>query len=117
VMDEGRPSVHGRGRTHHAASRQRTYALMTEAHAEQRHRGFLDGSPAETEIIGALRISGARRNHNSVELLLLELIPGNLVVLENEWRLLANFSKVMDEIISEGVVIIDDYQSHCCTMK
>jgi hypothetical protein len=81
---------------------------MTEAHAKQRHRGFLDCILAETEIIVALRISGARRNHNSVELLLLELIPGDLVVLENERRLLANFGKVMNEIISKGVVIIYD---------
>ena len=85
---------------------------MTEAHTKQWYLGFFDGIPAEAEIIRMIRPPGTWRNHNSIELFALELVPGNLVILHDERRLVANFSEEMYEIVSERVVVIDDQQSH-----
>src|SRR4051794_29722437 len=85
---------------------------MTETHAKQRHIGFFNNVRAETEVIRLLWMTRSWRDHYSVELLLLELIPGNLVIFHDERRLVANFCKEMNEIVSERVVVIDDHQSH-----
>jgi hypothetical protein len=85
---------------------------MTEAHAKQRYLGFFNDIPAEAEIIRSLWMTGPGRNHDPIELLLLELIPGNLVILHDERNFVANFSKEMNEIVGERVVVIDDHQSH-----
>ena len=81
---------------------------MTEAYTKQWHGGFFDSILAETEIIRMVWPARPWRNHNSIELFLLELIPGNLVVFHDEWWLLANFSKEMNKIISKRVVVIYD---------
>src|SRR5262249_34836948 len=85
---------------------------MTAAHAQQRNLRLFNRIFAETEIIRLILPPRPRRNHNSIESFFLELVPGNLVILHDEWRLLANFGKEMNKIISKGVVVIDDYQSH-----
>jgi hypothetical protein len=82
---------------------------MAEAHTKQRYCGFFNNILAEAEIIRVVWPPRPWRNHNSIELFLLELIPGNLVILHNERRLLANFSKQMNEIIGKRVVVIYDY--------
>src|SRR5215475_11385042 len=85
---------------------------MADAHTQQRHLRFFNDILAETEIIRLIWPPRPRRNHNSIELFFLQLIPGNLVILHDEGWLLANFGKEMNKIISKRVVVIYDDQSH-----
>src|ERR1700687_5217953 len=103
-------AVHQVLRAHHLASEGCADGLVSEADSQQRHvalapaRKMTDQFDADA---GFLRGAGSGRKHDAFRVHLLDLSYGDFVVAANLY-LGAQFAKVLDEVVSERIVVIED---------
>jgi hypothetical protein len=105
-------AVHQVFRAHHLASEGSADGLVSEADSEQRHitavlavaRKVTDQFYADA---GFLRGAGSGRKHDAFRMHRLDLSYGHFVVAANLY-LGAQFAKVLDEVVSERIVVIED---------
>src|SRR2546429_5601493 len=101
-------AVHQVLRAHYLASEGSADRLVSEADSEQRHvslaREMADQFDADA---GFLRSTGSGRKHDAFGVHRLDLSHGDFVVAAN-FYLGAQFAKVLDEVVSERIVVIED---------
>src|SRR5690348_3629995 len=107
VVDPGRLAVR-RLVAHDLATEHLADALMTEAHAEDRHLAAerADGVVGDACVVRRARTWG---DHDAVEPR--QLVHGDLVIAEH-LRLGAELGHVLDEVVGEGVVVVDHREAH-----
>jgi len=92
VMDLAYAAVHGVRRKRDGSAEGVGDSLMTEADAEDRRGGEQDRVAGDAEVAMVLRVSGPGRNHDVVEAVIFQLIPGKLVVFDDDGFLSVNLS-------------------------
>src|SRR5258708_23013929 len=105
-------AVHQVLRANHLAAEGCADRLVSEADSEQRHispalalaREMADQFDADA---GFLRGAGSGRKHDALGVHRLDLSHGHFVVAANLY-LGAQFAKVLDEVVSERIVVIED---------
>src|SRR6267378_2601339 len=108
VLDLTGFAVHQVLRAHHLPAEGRADGLVSEADSEQRHislaREMADQFDADA---GFLRSAGSWRKQDAFGVHRLDLSHGYFVVAAN-LHLRAQFAKVLDEVVSERIVVIED---------
>ena len=92
----------------HFGSKTMANALMSEAHTQQRS---LSGVGFD-DLVGKTRFAGRTgpgRNQNPLRLFGIDRFQGNLVV-AMDLHLNIHFSQILDQVVSKGIVIVDDEQ-------
>src|SRR6202171_876802 len=101
-------AVHQVLRAHHLPAEGSADGLVSEADSEQRHispaRAMADQFNAQA---GFLRGAGDGRKHDAFGVHRRDLSDGDFVVAAN-LHLGAQFAKVLDEVVSERIVVIED---------
>ena len=106
VNDRGGFAVHETTRPHHLAAVNITDALMAETDPQQGITSCKTANHliADTSLPGR---AGPRRDADTVGIQGCNLLRGDLVVAADKW-IRPQFSKILDEVIGEGIVVIDD---------
>ena len=106
VLDLAGFAVHQVLRANHLASESCANGLVSEANSEQRHlaREMADQFDADA---GFLRSAGSGRNDNALGLHRVNLFDRHFVVAAN-LNLGAQFANVLDEVVSERIVVIEN---------
>jgi len=110
VLDRARFSVHQVSRAHHFSSKSRADGLMSQADPEQRNhvlrlaREVTNQFDADPSV---LRSARSRRNHDALRSHRFDLVDADLVVTPH-LNLRAQFADVLDEVVSERIVIVED---------
>ena len=89
--------------------------LMAEADAEdrRRRREALDQRQADA---GLVRRAGAGREDDRLGRHRRDLVEGDLVVAVDD-RIRPKLAEEVDEVVGKAVVVIDDEESHCPTLR
>ena len=108
VMDRRGLSVHEPIRAHDVTAVHVADTLVAEAHAEQRDRRSeaADDFARDARLV---RRAGAGRNADARGLHRRDFVGRDFVVSLHE-RIRAEFAEILDEVVGEGVVVIDDEQ-------
>jgi Cell division protein CrgA len=102
--------VHDAWRPHHLASVELPDALVAEAHAEDGNAAFAEGADGIVRHASVLGSPGSWRHEDGVGRQRLELRQGDLVVAMDD-RLGAQLPQVLDEVVNEGVVVVDHHHA------
>ena len=86
VMDRARASVDGFRRVDDLSAEDVAHALKAEAHAENRDVRFQEDPAADAEVAFVFGMAGAGRKNDPVRCKFEELIPGQLVVADDDRR-------------------------------
>src|SRR5574337_1920835 len=108
MVDRRGLAVHQASRPHDPAAKCGTDALMAEADAKDRDLSGKLTDEVATDA-GFLRGLRSRRDYNLIGMKRFDLLQRNLVVPEDA-RAFAELAQVLDQIIGEGIVVIDDNQ-------
>ena len=101
--------MHQSCRADHLATKGLADGLMSEADAEQRHASGEVANELDTDA-RFLRRTRPGRDYDAVGMYRFDLVDGDLVVAADH-DLFAQFAKVLDEVVSEGVVVVE-YENH-----
>ena len=84
--------------------------LVAEAYAKQGNLSCpsFDGLQADTRTIG---IAGARRNDQAVKFFKFEIVDTDCII-THHFLLRPQLTKILDDVVGEGIVIIDDEKAH-----
>ena len=107
VMDLAYPAVRRRWRKRDGGAEGVGDSLMTEADAEDGRGGEQDRVAGDAEVAMVLRASGPGRNHDVVEAVIFQIIPGNPIVFCDDGFLSVNLSQELEQVEGEGIVVID----------
>src|SRR5579871_1050237 len=106
-------AVHDFAGPHHATTQRLGDTLMTEAHTQQRPPAGKKAHRLQRDA-RALRRAGARRYHDVAGCHGLDLGQGLCVVADHLDRLAA-FTDIAGEVVGEGIVVVDQGDSHGAT--
>ena len=86
------------------------YTLMTKTDPEEGlfPRPLFHRFEADAGLIG---VTGTGRYHQTMEGLNIDLFEGNFVI-TNHFTPGTQFAKILDQVVGEGIVIIDDKKLH-----
>ena len=106
-------AVHRLGRVLDAPVREPADPLVAEADAEQRHRGVGDRVGGHAEVVGVVRAPGTGRDDDVVEVQLVDdLVPGRLVVAQDDRLVAVRLGQQLEEVVGERVVVVDQEGLH-----
>src|SRR3954463_13688215 len=99
-------TVHQLSSTDNVAAKSRAKRLMSQAHAQHRTLAgkMFDQVNADPSL---LRRAGSWRNQDMAGLHFFNFLRRNLIVAAHLY-LLAQLAQVLDQVVSEGIVIIED---------
>src|SRR5215470_10288808 len=101
--------MHESGRSYDFSAENFADSLVSQAHAKDR-RGFVEVSNDVLSDAGSYGSSRSGRNDDARGVEALDFFDSDLVVAMNT-QLLAKLAKVLDEVVGEGVVVVD-HQNH-----
>ena len=107
MIDLGDPAVHRLRRKRDGGAKGIADSLMTNADAEDRHRGEQDRVAGDAKVAVVLRVSGPGRNNDVVEAVIFQIIPGKLIVFYDDGFLSVYLRYELKQVEREGIVIID----------
>src|SRR6185369_1192921 len=98
--------MHQFGCTNHSSTINLPNCLMTQAYSKQRNSSSesLDHSQRNTSVVWGSR---SRRNDDSFRTQLFNLVQSNSIIASNFYHF-AQFAKVLNQVVSERVVVVDD---------
>jgi branched-subunit amino acid aminotransferase/4-amino-4-deoxychorismate lyase len=111
VEDSAEAAVHGLGRGHDRRAAEHSQALVAEADTQKRPLATADRLGADTEVLLLPGPAGAGREDDVVEVQPRQLVPARLVVADDERLLAAHLAEQLEEVVGEGVVVVDQ---QCC---
>src|SRR4051812_13721851 len=95
----------------HAPAEGLDHRLVAEADAEDRRPGFAEGLDRRAGDTGLGRRAGAGRDDQPVRLARQQLCDRRLVV-AHDFHLRPQLAQVLDEVVGEGVVVVDHQHAH-----
>src|SRR6478672_3481730 len=106
VMPNGRSlAVHELARVHDASTESLSYALVAEAHAEERNLACeaFDKRHRNARLVGR---AGSRGNHDTLGLHSRDIVDRDLVISTYD-NLFAELAEILDEVVGKGIVVVD----------
>src|SRR5579864_6030430 len=99
-------AVHKMRGTHHASAEGFADCLVSEAYAKHRSssREVANEFDADASFMGR---TGAGRDHDPLRPHRIDFFYGDLIITAN-FHLRAQFAEILDQVISEGVVVIEN---------
>jgi len=107
MIDLGDPAVHRHRRKRDGGAEGIADSLMTNADAEDRHRGEQDRVAGDGKVAVILRVSGPGRNNDVVEAVIFQIIPGKLIIFYDDGFIPVNLRDELKQVERERVVIVD----------
>jgi hypothetical protein len=111
VLDRRDLAVHDGAGAHDAAAECHPDRLVAQAYPEQGHAPPGAGPHHLDGDAGAVRLSRARRDHHAVGIEREQLRHRGRVVAEDV-HLRAKLAQILDEVVREGIVVVDHQQAH-----
>lgn len=113
MVNVTQPAVYRFRRVDHGRPMNTSESLMPEAYSEQGNIRLEEYAAADAEILFVDRAAGARRDHDIIEVEVIEYLPGDLIVVNNQGFLVGNLGYHLVQIEGVRVVIIDNKRPHC----
>src|SRR5579864_1183801 len=111
MHDRAGLAVHKMRSTHHASAKRFADRLVSEAYAEHRSssREVTNEFDADTSF---MRRAGAGRDYDPLRPHRFDFFHCDLIITAN-FHLRAQFAEILDQVISEGVVVIENENQFC----